>query len=358
MEKKQLIKDLNPQDKVESIFLVKYIAMMESRDGKRYLNVILTDATGDIEARKWSGAEKIVEQITKGNYVAISGKINLYQGKQQLIISSIDKVDDNDINFDDYISKSENSPELMFNELDNIVDTLDDIYIKDLLKSIIYDSEISRRLKMWSAGKSIHHSYQGGLLEHILSCTKLASVLSGFYNVNYNFVIAGALLHDLCKIYELTDGTLVEYTEEGRLVGHLVGVIELFDKYVSRIKNFPHITKMHLKHILISHHGEYAFGSPKIPQTSEALLVHYIDLLDSKMASFECVKKTDKLTGHWSGFVKHLDRIIYKAELPTHKEYLKDDDKKSEKPQNERVSKNPSGELKQNLGGLLKDFKV
>lgn len=358
MDKKQFITDLSPKGEVDSIFIVKYIAKMEARDGRSYLNVILSDSTGDVEARKWRGAEEIVELVSKGDYVAIKGKVNLYQGRHQVIISQITKIAAEDISAEDFVPKSKNSPDLMFDELDSIIDSLDDVYIKDLLKTIVYDVEIQRRLKLWSAGKSIHHAYQGGLLEHILGCTKLADTLSRFYPVNRNFVVAGAVLHDLCKIYELTDGAMVEYTEEGKLVGHLIGVVELFDRFVSKIKNFPNVTKMHLKHILISHHGEYEFGSPKVPQTSEALLVHQIDLMDSKMNSFEAVKKQDKQAGHWSGFVKHLDRIVFKGELPTHKEYVKEETKVSEKVVNNNKRSNSTGELKQSLGGLLKDFKV
>ncbi len=359
MDKKQFVTALSPKMDVESIFLVKYIAKMEAKDGRSYLNVILADSTGDVEARKWHGAEKIIESVVKGDYVGIKGKVNLYQGRIQIIISEITRLDSADVPTDEFVPKSKTSPEIMFDQLDSIIDSLDDVYIKDLVKSIIYEPEIMRRLKLWSAGKSIHHAYQGGLLEHILSCAKLADSLSSFYPVNRNFVVAGAVLHDLCKIYELTDGAIVEYTEEGKLVGHLISVVELFDRFVSKIKDFPNVTKLHLKHILVSHHGEYEYGSPKIPQTSEALLVHYIDLIDSKMNSFEAVKKTDKQSGHWSAFVKHLDRIVFKGELPTHKEYVKAGPKVSEKGEEIKNEKrNSSGELKQSLGGLLKDFKV
>ncbi|MCK5882361.1 MAG: HD domain-containing protein [Bacteriovoracaceae bacterium] len=359
MDKKQYVTDLAPKGEVDSIFLVKYIAKMDSRDGKNYLNVILADSTGDVEARKWHGAEKVIEAVAKGDYVGVKGKVNLYQGRHQVIVSSITKLSPEDVQVEEFVPKSKTSPDIMFDELDGIIDSLNDVYIKDLLKAIVHDGEIQRRLKLWAAGKSIHHAYQGGLLEHILGCTKLAVSLCEFYPVNRNYVIAGTVLHDLCKIYELTDGAMVEYTEEGKLVGHLIGVVELFDRYAAKIPHFPHTVKLHLKHILVSHHGEYEYGSPKIPQTSEALLVHQIDLLDSKMHSFEAVKKQDKQPGHWSGYVKHLDRIVFKGELPTHKEYVKEDRKLSEKGESNTAKKSgPTGELKQNLGGLLKDFKV
>ena len=181
--------------------------------------------------------------------------------------------------------------------------------------------------------------------------------------MNENYVVAGCILHDLCKIYELTDGLNVEYTEEGKLVGHLVKGLEIVDRFSYRIKNFPHYTKMHLKHILLAHHGEYEYGSPKIPQTSEAFLVHLIDLMDSKMGTMEIIKKTDSQTGHWSGFVKHLDRIVYKGDLPFYPEYVADDSSEekpntSSHPQANLKGQTNRAEPKTNLGKALAGLKL
>ncbi len=340
---------------------------MESKDGRSYLNMILSDSTGDLEVKKWQGAELIVDKISRGNYVEVQGKVNSYQNRIQLIASEINLVSAEGLNRADFVAASSNSSDKMFDELIKIVETLDDVYIKDLCNAILFDPEISRRLRVWAAGKSIHHCYEGGLLEHTLSCAKLAFSLSAHFNVNKNYVIAGAILHDISKVYELTDGDLVDYTEEGKLLGHLVKSLELLDRYVGRIVNFPHTMKIHLKHILSSHHGEYQFGSPKIPQTSEALLVHHIDLLDSKMNSFVMAKKQDNSSGHWTGFVKHLDRTIYKAELPFFKDYLNSSDDiaveqslllEKEISSDKKRGKSLDKELKYSMGNQLKDFKI
>ncbi len=366
MDKTQFIKDLQPKMDVDSIFLVKYIARMEGKDGKSYLNIILCDNSGDIEARKWAGAEKLIQTVEKGCYVRVAGKVNLYQGRLQLVLSDINPVDATTICVDHFVAQSSHDPHEMLGQLVSMIEKLDDVYIRDLLLAILHDAEISRRMKIWAAGKTIHHAYQGGLLEHLLQCVRLADILSAIYPVNRNFVVAGAMLHDLCKVYELTDGTMVDYTEEGRLVGHLINAVELLDRFCSKIKDFPSITKLHLKHILVSHHGEYEFGSPKLPQTSEALLVHYIDLIDSKMNSFEAAKQADRQVGHWTTFVKHLDRMVYKAELPTHKEYLKENPDTSEKEVIKTAKKNDDAvapgkqtlELKHNMSAMLKNIKL
>jgi len=362
MQKTVFVRDLSPKDDLNDLFFVKYIAVMESRDGRQYLNVVLSDSSGDIEARKWSGAPKVADQVSRGDYVKVSGKVNLYQGRLQLIINDVIKVDAQQVSVEDYVSKSENEPSKMFDELVNLVDGLEDVYIRDLLKNVLFDSEISRRLLTWQAGKTIHHAYQSGLLEHVLSCANLGRTLSSHYRVNASYVVAGCVLHDLCKVFELSEGPMVEYTDEGKLVGHLVKGVEMVEHYASKIRGFPHAMKLHLKHILLSHHGEYEYGSPKIPQTSEAYLVHLIDLMDSKMNSMETIKKNDNNQGAWSGFVKHLDRIVYKEELPTYNGYLPTESAgPQENPAPREQSRRPGrdkGELKQNLGSLLKDFSV
>lgn len=367
MNKTQFVHQLGAKDEVLSPFLVKYINSAEGKDGKSYLNIILADKSGEIEARKWHGAEAIIGQIRSGDIVAVEGKVNLFQGRMQLIVSELVKMEKDSVNWDDFIQKAGGAPEKMFQELLEIVETLEEVYIKDLLLAVLHDPEIARRLKVWQAGKSIHHAYQSGLLEHILSCTKLAVTLSPHYKVNRSYVVAGCILHDLCKIYELTEGPVVDYTEEGKLVGHLVKGLEIVDHFAAKIKNFPYNMKTHLKHILLSHHGEYEYGSPKIPSSSEAYLVHLIDLMDSKMGSLEQVKKQDSSVGNWSGFVKHLDRIVYKSELPSFKTYVPDDSKISPPPEKTEKARPQSPaaqngvapkDLKQSLGSLLKDFKV
>ncbi len=359
----QFISQLNTKDDVTSPFLVKYIAAAEGKDGKTYLNIILSDNSGELEARKWQGAELVLQKIKAGDIAIVSGKMNQFQGRLQLIVQDLSPLNADQYDLEDYIRKSATAPEKMFEELLEIVQGLEEVYIKDLMLSILYDTEISRRLKLWQAGKSIHHAYQSGLLEHILSCTKLATFLSPHYKVNRSYVVAGCVMHDICKIYELTEGPMVDYTDEGKLIGHLVKGTELLEYFSSRIKNFPYGMKIHLKHILLAHHGELEYGSPKVPHTSEAFLVHLIDLMDSKMSSFEQVKKTDSSSGNWSSFIKHLNCIVYKNPLPSFPEYQSDDLAESTTPPTtpppvKAKKQLEDKDLKQSMAGLLKGFKV
>lgn len=363
MRKGQFVKDLPAKTEVNDLFMVKFIAVMEARDGRSYLNMVLSDKTGDLEARAWTGAEEIASRIEKGHFVQAAGRMNQFQGRNQLIISSVEGVSEDEVDREDYVKKSEFSSDKMYDSLIKIVEALDEVYIRDLLLMILNDQEIAPKLKLWPAGKTIHHAYESGLLEHILSCTELAVSLSEHYKVNKSYVVAGCILHDLCKIYELSDPLNTEYTEEGKLVGHLSQGSELIDKFTARIKHFPYHMRLHLKHILLAHHGSLEFGSPKLPQTKEAYLVHLIDFMDSKMSSMDSAIASDKTPGKWTGFVKHMDRIIYKEPLPSFKDYReapeKEEGNESTRPKTPKKSKGPSKvDPKQNLGELLKDFKV
>lgn len=356
MEKTLFTKDLKVKQDIESIFYVKFCSLMEAKDGRKYMNVILSDSTGDLESRVWQNAEDHADKISKGAFVKVQGKLNIFQGKRQFIIMEMEEVGKDKVKEEDFVFKAKEDPETMYKKLISLVETLEDYYIRSMLLEVLNDPEISRRLKIWQAGKTIHHAYKAGLLEHILSCSELGIQLSPKYGVNKSYVVAGCILHDLGKVYELTDGMDVEYTEEGKLVGHLVKGPEIVDRFSYRIKGFPYYMKLHLKHILLSHHGDYAYGSPKIPQTSAAMLVHLIDFMDSKMSSFETIKRTDQNSGDWSGYVKHLDRLIYKSDLPTYTEPILENENGNGKKTGKR--KPNQKELKQNLGSLLKDFKV
>lgn len=339
LEKLQFIRDFKPKEAVETLVLVKHIARVEARDGKSYLNAVLSDSSGDVEARKWQGVERVVDELSRGDYAKVKGKINLYQNRIQLIIKEIEKVDEDKVDKNQFIVQSKESGSVMFEKLISLVDGLDDVYIRDLLREILFDREIERCLKIWPAGRSIHHAYQGGLLEHILSCSELALLLSPRYQCNPNYVLAGAALHDLCKIYELTPGPLVDYTEEGQLVGHLLKGIELLDHFCNKIPHFPKKTKMHLKHILLAHHGALEYGSPKRPQTVEAHLVHLIDLMDSRMNAVTESIKNDTLAGKWTAFIKHMDRVLFKEELPHHPNYLEEHEHPRPPPSNSKDGK-------------------
>ncbi|MCY4644025.1 MAG: HD domain-containing protein [Bacteriovoracales bacterium] len=353
MEKILFVKDLRPKEEIETLFAIKTISLVESRDGRPYIKIVLSDSSGDIEGRIWSNPKEYAKHLSSGHFVWAKGKLNLYQGRKQFIVLDIAKVDRTQVHEDDFVHKAALPPEEMYRRLLALVDKVNDHYIKNLLMDILQDESIAKRLKLWPAGRSIHHAYRSGLLEHILSCSELARQLCPRYGCNFNYVLAGCILHDLCKIDELGEGIHPEYTDEGKLVGHLTAGIQLIERFSKKEDPLPRSMKLHLKHILLSHHGEYEFGSPKIPQTSEAMLVHLIDLMDSKMNAFETIKRTDSQGGDWSSYIQHLDRMVYKRALPTFRS-----PKDSHTNSSMRPRPGAHGPLKQNLEALLKDFVV
>jgi 3'-5' exoribonuclease len=355
MTKKQLfIEQIEQAISFEEKFLVKYIAEGKGRDGRGYLNIILSDKTGQIEGRMWKNYESSLKNINPGDIALVKGKGNRYQKKIQVIIDNLSKTEEVDLS--DFIVTSEHNSIEMKKELMDIINSLDDYYIKQLLTLTLSDSVISERLDSWSAAKSIHHAYQGGLLEHILSCSRLALSLSKHYEVNKNYVVAGAILHDLCKVYELSSGPVTEYTLEGKLVGHLVKGVELVERFSRKIPDFPYDLKLHLKHIVVSHHGEVEYGSPKVPSTLEAALVHYIDYLDSKMAALFELRKKDTNSGDWTSYDRISGRSVYKKELPFYGGPVEQVKTDSSKKLNEEKS---SESLKNNdLANQLKGLKI
>jgi 3'-5' exoribonuclease len=376
LKKEIYVRDVKPKTEVHDYFFVKHIAVLNSRDGRPYLNIIASDKTGELECRRWTQAEETFARVKKGQVIHLKGKINFFQNRLQLIVEDVNVCEQpSEDLLDEMVMKSTTSAEVMFDRLIKIIEEeLSDVYIRDLLLTLLNEPELKRRLKKWQAGKSVHHAYESGLLEHILSCVDLSLMLARHYKLNHNYVVAGAILHDLCKTSELTEGPMVEYTDEGKLLGHLVKGIELIEITAQRMGFFPADLKLHLKHIVASHHGVLEYGSPKVPHTSEAYLVHLIDYMDSKMNAMISTKTLDSTPGKWSQFIKHLDRIVYKEELPFYPEYVEVASSSNpvttpsntiaaasgavtkEKPTN--APRNDKGPLKQNLGSLLKDFKI
>ena len=353
MSKKQLfIKEIEHGISFEERFLVKYIAEGKGKDGRGYLNIILADKSGQIEGRMWKNYESSLGELSSGDIALVKGKGNRYQKKMQVILENISKTEPGDLT--DFISSSSRASAEMKDELMKIVTNLDDYYVKELLSVTLNDPIISERLDTWGAGKSIHHAYQGGLLEHILSCSNLAVKLSEHYKVNKNYVVAGAILHDLCKVFELSGGAVTDYTLEGKLVGHLVKGVELIERFSRKIPDFPYDLKLHLKHIVVSHHGEVEYGSPKVPSTLEAALVHYIDYLDSKMAAMHELIQKDTNSGDWTGYDRVSGRSVYKKDLPFYAKPV--EELKSAPLKNENKAKI---DLKNNdLANQLKNLKL
>jgi 3'-5' exoribonuclease len=203
----------------------------------------------------------------------------------------------------------------MWRELESVVAAVENTHLRELLEKIISDPEIAARLRIAPAAKTLHHAFIGGLLEHNLSLCRLAKlVMQNYEGLNQDLVISGVLLHDLGKIYELSYSRSFGYTSEGQMLGHMILEIEILHQKLATMPDFPRRLQILLEHLIISHHGQYEFGSPKLPMFPEALLLHYVDDLDSKLHSMQTlIAKEAALEGDWTGYLPSLGRPLLKV---------------------------------------------
>lgn len=305
------ISDLKQDENVIEHYLCKKKQTLKSRAGKNYLSLILQDKTGIINAKVWELNNQI-QSFEENDFIKIDGTVLTYQNELQLTIKKIRRSQIGEYDPIDYIPTTDKNIEELFKRLINIINSLENVYIKTLLENIyIKNEDLKERFKVHSAAKSMHHSYMGGLLEHTVSICEICDFLSNHYPfANRDILICAAMLHDIGKIFELSPFPDNDYTDDGQLLGHITIGTELITYETSKIEGFPHQLKSLLKHCILAHHGEYEFGSPKRPKTIEAFILHCVDELDAKLKIYEDMIASDSTLGNWVGYHKMLARNI------------------------------------------------
>lgn len=315
--KSTYIADLKPDQDATSFFLVQSKEIRQKKTGEPYLALSLADRTGEIEAKMWDNVAEVMHTFDRDDFVKAKGRVQIFQNRPQFTIHKIRRAEEDEIAIEDFFAASERDPEEMFAELLGIVADVKNPHLKALLEAILADEEIARRLKRAPAAKTVHHAYLGGLLEHILSMCHLCRFAANHYGalVDLDLLVAGALLHDIGKIYELAYRRSLHYTDEGQLLGHLVLGLRILDDKVRLVPDFPPRLRALLDHFIISHHGELEWGSPKVPMFAEALLLHCLDNLDAKMEAVRSLLKRDPLVeGCWTLYSQPLDRMMLKTD--------------------------------------------
>jgi 3'-5' exoribonuclease len=309
------VTDIEAGNKVNDAFLVTEKNLAVSQKGSPYLNLRLRDKTGEIDGRVWENATVLNRTFQKGDVIAIRSRAVNYRNVMQLSISHIEKVDDSIIEPADYSPATSFNIDDMFEELMTYVEGITSPPLQELLNAIFHDEQILTAFKRAPAAKGLHHCYIGGLLEHTLSVTRLLDMAAQHYrNVNRDLLIAGGILHDIGKIYELSFAKMIEYTDKGRLVGHIVIGVEIVDQKIAALDSFPEQLALELRHILLSHHGVLEFGSPKRPKTLEAQMVNMIDDLDAKINAFQgFIDSSNDDESHWTPYHRLFERFIYKG---------------------------------------------
>ena len=306
---------IQERDWVETIFLVRDKILGMAKNGKPYLTLKLMDRTGEVEGRIWDRVDEFSAQFERDDFIRVAGKASLYLGKMQLVVQEVTRLDDSAVDLADFLPVATRPTAAMVAELKERVAALADPHLRALLQAFLDDQAFLAAYSRAPAAKAMHHVYLGGLLEHSLAVAALADAICQRYpGLNRDLLMAGALLHDVGKISELRYVRSFEYTDVGKLLGHIVIGVELVEEKLRTLPGFPMELAILLKHLLLSHHGQYEFGSPKRPKTLEAVILNFIDDLDSKINGVRThLDKEPDSESAWTQYHRLYDRYFFKG---------------------------------------------
>ena len=314
--KSPYVKDLEPNQVITAGFLVHSKEIRQKKSGEFYLSLLLGDRTGELDAKMWDNVAEVMDTFDRDDFVKVKGLLQIFHNRPQLTIHKLRLMDESEVDFADYFPASARDPQEMWAELTGIVAAVGNPHLKALLETMLADEDVARRYRRAPAAKQIHHAYLGGLLEHVLSLCALARMAAAHYPVvDYDLLIAGVVLHDIGKIYELSYDRGFGYSDEGQLIGHIPLALRMIGEKLRLLPGFPPALRMLLEHMVLSHHGKLEFGSPKLPLFPEALLLHYLDDLDSKMECMRSLVERDRqVEGCFTGYSPSLERAVLKKE--------------------------------------------
>jgi len=311
------INEIKENENVDSLFLAKEKSSSVTKVGNFYLKLKLGDRSGEMEGRIWTSVEIFAESFEKDDFIHVKGKAVSFQEHLQLNITHIERVGEEEILLSDFFPVAEKDIDDMFQSLTEISQQVKNQYLRELLRLFWKDEPFLERFKMAPASKWLHHTYLGGLLEHTLSLTQLVLKTASHYEgLNLDLLLTASILHDLGKVDELSYKRSFDYSDEGRLLGHIILGVERVEDKIRQLPNFPKNLSTLLKHLLLSHHGQYAWGSPKKPMTLEAVMLHFLDDMDAKMNGIRQFLKTQVPDGsEWSSYHRTFEQVFYVPNL-------------------------------------------
>lgn len=309
------VKDIRKDDQVQGLYLVKVKRRGSTKRGDPYLGMTLADRTGEIEARVWEKVEELSRLFKEGDILEVRAQAGLYQDQVQLTVSDL-KASGEAACADLFLETAPRDVADMMASLRQLLKKLVNPHLKTLVERFLSDHAFVSLFKRAPAAKNFHHSYLGGLLEHTLSvCAMVGPVTAHYPGLHADLLLAGAFLHDIGKVKELTFDRHIDYTDEGRLLGHIVLGVGMVEEKLGAVKGFPQDLALRLKHLILSHHGEYDFGSPKRPKFLEAFALHLMDDLDAKMNGLSRFMERDGQEGNWTEFNRLFDRYFLKGKV-------------------------------------------
>jgi 3'-5' exoribonuclease len=314
--KSQYVEELRAGQTVKEIFVLSKKSIKDKKDGGSYAVLEFTDRSGSIEGIAWDNVVESVNMLSTGDFVFVVGNVNEYNERLQIVVSSIKRVSENETEPKDFLPQTDEDISQVFEEINNFRSKVQNKYLKQLLENFFDDKELIEKFKRAPAAKRIHHAYLGGLLVHTRNVLKLADEMKRVYEtLDLDLLITAGILHDIGKIYEYTYARKLDFSTQGRLLGHIVIGYELVAERIKQIADFPRPLRFMLLHMILSHHGEYEWGSPRRPNFLEALVLHFIDNLDSKVEIMMSEKKKNKgMEKEWSDYHPYLEREIYLRE--------------------------------------------
>jgi 3'-5' exoribonuclease len=314
--KSPYVGNLVPNETVTAQFLVLSKEIRQKKTGEPYLTLHLADRTGEIEAKMWDNVVEVMHTFERDDFVKVKGLSQIYQNRSQFTIHRLRRLEEHEVDLSDFFPCSERDPEEMWAELQATIESLRNAHLRALLEAVFLDEQLCRMYRMAPAAKNIHHACRGGLLEHVLSLCRLSRLIASHYrDIDVELLIAAAILHDIGKIEELSYSRSFGYSSDGQLLGHIVMGVRLLNSAFSKVTDFPPRLRILLEHMIISHHGELEFGSPKVPAFPEALLFHHLDNLDSKMdAARNALKRDSHIDSEFTGWVSSLERTLLRKD--------------------------------------------
>lgn len=310
------IKDYKDGDRVFDIYFCKYKSSAVTKNGKSYDNVILQDKTGTIDAKIWDPNNPGIADFDACDYIEVYGDVTSFNGALQVNVKRVRLCQEGEYNEAEYMPVSKKNIEEMYAELLKIIGSIENTYLKQLLEAFfVKDEEFVKAFKKSSAAKTVHHGFIGGLLEHTLSVTKLCDYYCTTYPIlKRDLLLTAAICHDMGKVREISTFPINDYTDEGQFIGHIVMGSEMIGEKVREIPGFPPMLAMELKHCILSHHGEFEFGSPKKPAIIEAVALTFADNTDAKMETFTEILESTQETG-WLGFNRFFESNLRDSTL-------------------------------------------
>ena len=310
--KSPFVSDLTPNEIVTAQFLVLSKDIRQKKTGEPYLSLYLADKTGEIEAKMWDNVTEVIDGFDRDDFVKVKGLMQVYQKRSQFTVHKLRRLADEEVDFADFFPCADRNVDEMWSEMTGLIQQIGNAHLKALLQAIFADEEIAAKFRMAPAAKTIHHACRGGLLQHVLSlCSLGRSVASHYRDIDLDLLLAGTILHDVGKIDELTYARSFNYSSEGQLLGHIVIGLRIIGDKLHALPDFPPRLRTLLEHMIISHHGELTFGSPKVPVFPEALLLHHLDNLDSKMEAMRVAIQRDSASENdFTSWVPSLERVL------------------------------------------------